>query len=149
MPATVVSVRLDPEDVNKLKQLARRAGRTPSEVGADLLSESIRRSDFAFIEFRDSAAGRQAYIQGTRLWVWQAITVLRAHGGDAAKAAAHLRWPEAKMHAAVAYAKAFPSEIEEAIKESEAVDFEKLSRLLPGIQRFEDVPLKGPLKGRK
>ena len=51
---TVVSLRLDPSEAEKLKQLARRAGRTPSELGADLLGESIRRSDFAFIEFRDS-----------------------------------------------------------------------------------------------
>ena len=138
---TVVSVRLDPDEVERLKQLARRAGRTPSEIGADLLSESIRRSDFAFIEFRDSASGRQAYIQGTRLAVWQAITVLRTYDGNVAKAAAHLKWPEAKMHAAIAYTKAFPSEIEEAIKENESVDFEQLSRLLPGIQRFEDLGL--------
>jgi len=142
MPATtVVSLRLDPNEVEKLKQLARRVGRTPSEVGADLLSESIRRADFAFIEFLDSACGRQAYIQGTRLAVWQAITVLRSHDGNVVKAAAHLKWPEAKMHAAVAYTKAFPTEIDQAIKENETVDFETLSRLLPGIQRFEDLGL--------
>ena len=142
-PSTVVSLRLDPREAEKLKQLARRKGRTPSEVGADLLSESIRRSDFAFIEFRDSACGRQAYIQGTRLAVWQAVTVLRAHGSDVAKAAAHLKWPEAKMHAAVAYTKAFPNEVEEAIRENEAVDFETLSRLLPGILRLEDLGASG------
>lgn len=137
-PSTVVSLRLDPREAEKLKQLARRTGRTPSEVGADLLSESIRRSDFAFIEFHDSACGRQAYIQGTRLAIWQAITVLRAHDNDVVKAAAHLKWPEAKMHAAVAYTKAFPSEVEDAIRENDAVDFEVLSRLLPGIQRFDE-----------
>jgi hypothetical protein len=138
---TVVSLRLDPHEAEKLKQLARRSGRTPSELGADLLSESIRRADFAFIEFRDSASGRQAYIQGTRLAVWQAIAVLRSHDGVVAKAAAHLKWPEAKMHAAVAYTKAFPKEVEDAIRENEAVDFETLSRLLPGIQRFADLDL--------
>jgi len=138
---TVVSVRLDPNEVEKLKQLARRVGRTPSELGADLLSESIRRSDFAFIDFRDSASGRQAYIQGTRLAVWQAITVLRSYEGNVAKAAAHLRWPEAKMHAAIAYTKAFPGEIEEAILENESVDFDQLSRLLPGIKRFDNLEL--------
>lgn len=136
---TVISLRIDPSEAAKLKQLARRTGRTPSEVGADFLSESIRRSDFAFIEFRDSACGRQAYIQGTRLAVWQAITVFRTYDGDVVKAAAHLKWPEAKMHAAVAYTKAFTSEIEDAIKENDSVNFETLSRLLPGIQRFEDL----------
>jgi uncharacterized protein (DUF433 family) len=146
MATTVVSVRLDPNEVERLRQLARQAGRSPSELGADLLSESIRRSDFAFIEFRDSASGRQAYIQGTRLAVWQAITVLRSHGGHVAKAAAQLRWPEAKMHAAIAYTKAFPEDIEDAIHANESVDFERLSRLLPGIQRLDDLE---PPKSRR
>jgi hypothetical protein len=119
--------------------MARRLGRSASEVGAELVGESLRRADFAFIEFRDSTVGRQAYVQGTRLAVWQAITVLRSYDGDVAKAAAHLAWPEAKMRAAVAYAKAFPDEIEEAIKENAFFDLEKLSRLIPGIQRFEDI----------
>ena len=73
--------------------------------------------------------------------VWQAVTVLRSYHGNVAKAAAHLHWPEAKVHAAIAYTKAFPAEMEEAIKENEAVDFERLSQLLPGIQRFEDIDL--------
>jgi hypothetical protein len=118
--------------------MARRLGRSASEVGAELVGESLRRADFAFVEFRDSGAGRQAYIQGTRLAVWQAIAVLRSFADDVPKAAAHLRWPEAKMHAAVAYSKAFPDEIEEAIRDNASCDFEKLSRLLPGLQRFED-----------
>lgn len=143
MPATtVISLRIDPNEIERLKQLARRVGRTPSEIGADFLSESIRRADFAFIEFRDSASGRQAYIQGTRLAVWQAIMVLQSYDGSVVKAAAHLKWPETKMHAAIAYTKAFPSEIEAAIKENESVDFETLSRLLPGIQRFGDLNLR-------
>jgi uncharacterized protein (DUF433 family) len=139
MPVSiVVSLRLPPDQAKRLRQMARRLGRSASEVGAELVGESLRRADFAFIEFRDSAAGRQAYIQGTRLAVWQAVSVLRSHEGDVAKAAAHLKWPEAKMHAAVAYTKAFPDEIEEAVRDNASFDFEKLSRLLPGIQRFEE-----------
>ncbi|MCZ7640946.1 MAG: ribbon-helix-helix domain-containing protein [Verrucomicrobia bacterium] len=137
--STVVSLRLPPDQAERLRQMARRLGRSASEVGAELVGESLRRADFAFIEFRNSGAGRQAYIQGTRLAVWQAIAVLRSFEGDVpSKAAAHLQWPEAKMHAAVAYAKAFPDEIEEALQDNSSFDFEKLSRLLPGIQRFED-----------
>lgn len=140
MPATtVISLRLAPNEVERLKQIARRSGRTPSEVGAGLLSESIRSADFAFIEFRDSAVGRQAFIRGTRLAVWQVATLLRDYEGNVPNTAAHLGWPEAKVHAAVAYTKAFPTEIEAAIRENESVDFEQLSRILPGIQRFGDL----------
>lgn len=141
MPSsTVVSLRLSADQAKRLRQMARRMGRSASEVGAQLVGESIRRADFAFVEFRDSAVGRQAYIQGTRLTVWQAISVLRSYKGNLSKAAAHLKWPEAKMHAAVAYTKAFPDEIEAAIQDNASCDFEKLSRLLPGIELFEVKP---------
>jgi uncharacterized protein (DUF433 family) len=135
----VVSLRLPPAEAKRPRQLARRTGRTASEVGAELIGESLRRADFAFIDFRDSDDGRQACIQGTRVAVWQVISLLRAYRGDVAKTAGHLRWPEAKVHAAIAYTRAFPDEIELAIRENEAVDFEKLSRLLPGIKRFPDL----------
>jgi hypothetical protein len=138
MPSsTVGSLRLSPNQAKRLRQMARRMGRSASEVGAQLVGETIRRADFAFIEFRDSEVGRQAYIQGTRLAVWQAISVLRSYTGTVSKAAAHLRWPEAKMPGAVAYTKAFPDEIEAAIQDNASFDFQKLSRLLPGIQLFE------------
>lgn len=137
--STVVSLRLPPDQAERLRRMARRLGRSASEIGAELVGEGLRRADFAFIEFRDSGAGRQAHIQGTRLAVWQAISVLRSFEGDVPKAAAHLRWPEAKMHAAAAYTKAFPDEIEEAIRDNASVDFEELSQVLPGIQRFEEV----------
>jgi uncharacterized protein (DUF433 family) len=142
----VVSLRLPPAEAKRLQQMARRMGRTASQVGAELVGESLRRADFAFIEFRDSADGRQPCIQGTRLAVWQVISLLRTYQGDVAKTAAHLRWPEAKVHAAVAYTQAFPEEIEMAIQENESVDFQTLSRLLPGIKTFPDLL---PLKPRK
>lgn len=136
--STVVSLRLPPEEAIRLRQMARRMGRTASEVGAELVAESLRRSEFAFIDFRDSAGGRQACIQGTRLAVWQVISLLKTYAGNVRKTAAHLKWPEAKVHAAIAYAKAYPDEIEEALKDQASYDFLKLSRLLPGIRRFED-----------
>ena len=45
--------------------------------------------------------------------------------------AAHLRWPEAKVRAAMHYAEAFLDEIDAAIEENEAVSFDDLKRLLP------------------
>lgn len=138
--SAVVSVRLSQDEAGRLRLLAKRMGRSASDVGAQLLAESLRQADFAFIEFRDSPVGRQAYVQGSRLAVWQVITLLRDYQGDVAKAAAHLRWPEAKVHAAVAYAAGYPGAIEDAIKDSESANFETLSRLLPGMQRMEAKP---------
>jgi hypothetical protein len=45
--------------------------------------------------------------------------------------ARHLKWPEAKVQAAINYAKAYPEEIEGALSENAAIDFEALKRMLP------------------
>jgi hypothetical protein len=95
------------------------------------VEEGLRRSEFAFLDFRDSAAGRQAYIQGSTLAVWEVIFLLRQYRGKVAAVVRHLRWPEDKVRAAVHYAEAFPEEIEEALAENDAADFDVLKRMLP------------------
>src|SRR5204863_1343610 len=120
----------------RLQRKARQLGRSPSETGAILLDESLRRDEFAFIDFRDSPVGRQAYIQGSRLAVWQVVSIVRSYGRDAQKAAQHLKWPLVKVQAALSYAKAFPQEIEHAIQDSQSCDLAKLSRMLPQAQEF-------------
>jgi len=127
----VFSMRLPVESGKRLKRIANRHGWTPSDASARLVEEGLRRSEFAFLDFRDSSAGRQAYIQGSTLAVWEVILLLRSYKGNIAAVAKHLRWPEAKVRAAVHYAEAYPGEIDEAKAENDATDFEKLKRMLP------------------
>lgn len=134
--SVVVSMRLPAESGKRLRHMANRHGWTPSDTSARLVEEGLRRSEFAFIDFRDSPVGRQAYIQGSSLAVWEVMFVARDYDGDATAVARHLRWPEAKVHAAFNYAKAFPKEINEAIAENDAMDFESLKRMLPQAVRF-------------
>jgi len=47
-----------------------------------------------------------------------------------------LRWPEDKVQAAFNYAKAFPDEIDSAIADNDAVDFNSLSQMLPQAKEF-------------
>lgn len=58
--SVVVSLRLPVESGNRLRRMAKRHGWSPSDAGARLVEEGLRRAEFAFIDFRDSAAGRQA-----------------------------------------------------------------------------------------
>ena len=44
-------------------------------------------AEFALIDFRDSPVGRQAYIQGSTLAVWEVMMIVRAYKGNAKKAA--------------------------------------------------------------
>lgn len=127
----VLSMRLSVESGRRLKRIANRHGWTPSDASARLVEEGLRRSEFAFLDFRDSPVGRQAYIQGSTLAVWEVIFVLRSYSSNVAATAKHLRWPEAKVRAAVNYAEAFPEEIDEAMAENESADFETLKRMLP------------------
>jgi uncharacterized protein (DUF433 family) len=134
--STVLSMRLSIESGNRLKRMAHRHGWTPSDASARLVEEGLRRSEFAFIDFRDSAAGRQACIQGSTLAVWEILLLVRSYQGSVPAVAKHLRWPEAKVRAAVNYAEVFPEEIEEATSENDAADFKTLKRMLPQAAEF-------------
>lgn len=131
----VVSMRLPTESESRLKRMAKRHGWTTSDTSARLVEEGLRRSEFAYIDFRDSSAGRQAYIQGSSLAVWEVMFLVRSFQEDTAAAARHLQWPQAKVQAAVNYAQAFAQEIEEALEGQSAVDFEALRRMLPQTAR--------------
>jgi uncharacterized protein (DUF433 family) len=132
----VLSMRLPLESGKRLKRMANRHGWTPSDASARLVEEGLRRSEFAFIDFRDSAVGRQACIQGSTLAVWEIMLLVRGYKGSVSAVSKHLRWPEAKVQAAVNYAQAFPEEIEEALSENDAADFVTLKRMLPQAAEF-------------
>src|SRR6266481_2854599 len=135
-PSMVISMRLPAASGKRLKRMASRHGWTASDASARLVEEGLRRSEFAFMDFRDSAAGRQAYMQGSSLAVWEVMLIVQSYKGDIAAVRAHLKWPEAKVQAAVNYAKAFPEEIGEALAENDAMGFEALKRMLPQAAEF-------------
>jgi hypothetical protein len=132
----VLSMRLPVESGKRLKRMANRHGWTPSDASARLVEEGLRRSEFAFLDFRDSPAGRQAYIHGSTLAIWEVMLLLRSYKGNAKDVAKHLNWPEAKVRAAVNYAEAFPEEMSEAIAENDSTDFDSLKRMLPQAVEF-------------
>ena len=132
----VVSMRLPAESGRRLKRMAKRHGWTPSDASARLVEEGLRRQEFGFIDFRDSAVGRQAYIHGSSLAVWEVAMLLRSYADDVPAVARHLSWPEVKVQAAQNYAQAFPEEIEHALAENDATDFQSLKRMLPQAERF-------------
>ena len=76
------------------------------------LEDRLRETEFAFIEFRHSPVGRQAYMKGSRLPVWWVIHVAQASGRDAKKIAEHFRRPLAWAKAALHYYVAHPEEID-------------------------------------
>jgi len=141
--SVTISMRLPTKSGERLKRMAYQHGWTTSDTSARLVEEGLRRSEFAFIDFQDSAAGRQAYIQASSLAVWEIMLVARGYDNNAEKVAKHLQWPETKVQAAFNYAKAFPEEISIALAENDSMDLKALSRMLPQTKEF-NVSARGP-----
>jgi hypothetical protein len=134
----VVSLRLKDTQAERLARLARRSGRTPSETAALLLEEALRQDEFALVEFRDSGAGRQAYLKGSRLAIWQIVDFANAFKREVERTAARLEIAPASVRAALAYEAAYPEEIRFALDDSRK-SVEELRRLMPDIEVIESA----------
>jgi uncharacterized protein (DUF433 family) len=132
----VVSVRLKDDQYTRLQRAARALGRTPSESVVVFVEEALREREFAFIEFRETAVGRDAFIRGTRLKVWQIVSFNRDCESDVKKTADLLEIPIVQVKAALNYAAAFPDEIAAAIADNSSSIVE-LQRLLPNLEIFD------------
>ncbi|MCW3100336.1 MAG: hypothetical protein JWL77_5954 [Chthonomonadaceae bacterium] len=133
----VVSMRLPDRQMSRLQRYARTLGKTPGEVGAMLIEEQLREVEFAFIEFRASPIGRHAHMKGSRLTVWWVVHVATEYAMNAAQVAAHFQRPLAWAQAALNYYADFPEEIDLAIEDHRATDFEAIKRAFPTAQIME------------
>ncbi len=136
----VVSTRLPEETEARLQRLARRLGKTPSETGAMLIEESLRETEFAYIEFRNSPVGRQAYLKNSNLAVWQVIMLADQYQRNESKIATHLQKPTEWVRAAFYYAEAYPEEISLAIEDDVAINYTTIKRILPQTELIS-IPL--------
>lgn len=130
-------MRLPEDRAKRLSRLADRFRWSLSEAAAWLLEEKLREMEHPLIEFRDSLHGRQAYVKGSSLAVWEVAWLARHAGSDARELAAYLEWPEEKVAAALAYAEEYPEEIEAAIQDNDRLVLEHLRRRIPWLRAFE------------
>lgn len=130
-----VSLRLPDELVNRLDRFAQKLGNgtTRSRAGIILLDEVLRAQEFEGIHFRNTIIGRQAFITGTGMEVWQFIMVGRALGMDADRVADHLGYPVNYFKAALKYYNAYKDEINMAIANNDIFDEEKIRQLFPDV----------------
>jgi hypothetical protein len=132
-----LTLDLEESQIERLDRLARRIGKSQVEMGAILLEEGLREADFSGIEFRDSPVGRQAYMKGSSLAVWEVLITARGYGMEISKVAHHLARPPEWVQAAFRYYAAFKGEIDAAMAESDATDFEALKKQLPSLELVE------------
>ncbi|WP_375328153.1 transcriptional regulator [Microcystis sp. BLCC-F210] len=136
----VISTRLPDRTAERLKQLARQLGKTPSETSAILIEESLRESEFPYIEFRQSPLGRQPYLKNSSLALWEVMQIAQSYALDEQKTAAHFHRPCEWVRSALLYAEAYQSEVEKAIIQAQTLNETTLKRLLPQLETITVSP---------
>ena len=110
MSTIVQSCRLQKKDAALLTRQAKRRHLEVSTLTSLYLREKALEEEYPGIGFRDGAGGREAYVLGHRIAVWEVADVQRETGAIA-KTADHFRWPASLVRCALAYAKAFETEV--------------------------------------
>ena len=136
----VISTRLPDRTAERLKQLAREWGKTPSETSAILIEESLRESEFPYIEFRQSPLGRQPYLKNSSLALWEVIQIAQSYELDEEKTAVHFHRPLEWVRSALLYAEAYHLEVQTAIADAQTINETTLKRLLPQLETITVSP---------
>src|SRR6266446_10910364 len=83
---------------------ARAARTSKSNLVARYVIEKSLENEFPGISFRDSLSGREAYLTGHRVAVWEAVEVYE-ETKSLDKTARHFGWPRVLVKRALAYAR--------------------------------------------
>lgn len=107
------TLRILPETRAAIEEIVRRTGRDFSSVANEMLDEAVRMRRIPGIVFADGPWGRRARVAGTGIDVFEVIRTFREVGEDWERLKAAYHWlSELQVRAALAYAKAYPEEIE-------------------------------------
>jgi uncharacterized protein (DUF433 family) len=110
MATIVQSCRIEKNHAALLSRQARRRHLEVSTLASQYLTEKALEEEFPGIGFRDAAGGREAYVLGQRVAVWEVVDVHR-EAKAVSRAADHFGWPEYLVKCALAYAKEYTEEI--------------------------------------
>jgi uncharacterized protein (DUF433 family) len=110
MSTAYVSGRVPPKYERLILKQAHAAHTSKSNLVARYVIEKSLETEYPGISFRDSLSGREAYLTGHRVAVWEVVEVY-TETGSVKKAADHFRWPAILIKRALAYASSFPDEV--------------------------------------
>ena len=126
------SLRLPPETLREIEQMAKETGRDFSGVTLDLLSEAIKTRRCPGIVLAEGVSGRRARVAGTGIEVWEILANYQNLNQDfnRLKKAFHWLTPD-QLRAALAYYAAYPKEIDELIDRNRAWTSQALKKRHP------------------
>jgi uncharacterized protein (DUF433 family) len=110
-----INTRVPQRVKDDLTAVSRRRRLEESELARTLLDEALRREKHPGIVFRTTPTGREAAIEGRRLYVWQIIETVRASQGDEQQAADSLGLRPEQVRNAVDYYVEYDAEIDRLI----------------------------------
>jgi uncharacterized protein (DUF433 family) len=110
MPTRVQSCRIEESEAALLSRQAKRRHLEVSTLSSLYLKEKALEEEFPGIGFRDAAGGREAYVLGHRVAVWEVVDVHR-EAKSVSRTADHFSWPDYLVKCALAYAKQYPDEV--------------------------------------
>ncbi len=121
MGAVPKTVRMPQDVLRPIEDECRRTGRDFSTVVNERLLESNKMRRIPGIVFVDSpSGGRVARIAGTSLEVFEIVQAYRSVENSWPRLKESFHWlSDAQLRAALAYAEAYPEEIEERIRRDE------------------------------
>jgi uncharacterized protein (DUF433 family) len=110
-----INTRVPRRVKDDLAALARQRRLEESELARALLDEALRREKHPGITFRPTPAGREAAIEGRRVYVWQVVETIRASDGEIEQSADFLGLRPDQVRVAVGYYAEYKREIDRLI----------------------------------
>lgn len=129
VPSVQRSFRLSRPTLEMLDAAAERGGESRNSLVERLLGEAIRLERHPLIRFQWSAdRRRRPLIVGTRLYVHQVISTLRASGGDVDEAATYFGISPRLVRAALDYYAEFSTEVDADAAQAERIERDERTR---------------------
>lgn len=114
-----INTRIPRRMKDDLSALSKRRHVDESDLARALLDEGLRREKHPGIVFRSTPAGREAALEGRRLYVWQVIDTVRSSDGKVDDAAEYLAVRPDQIRSAVDYYAEYGPEVDQAIAENQ------------------------------
>jgi uncharacterized protein (DUF433 family) len=126
------SLRLPPETLHEIEQMAKDTGRDFSGVTLDLLDEAIKMRRCPGIVLAEGVSGRRARVAGTGIEVWEILANYQGLGENFARLKKTFHWlsPD-QLRAALGYYAAYPGEIDELIARNQVWDSQTIKKRHP------------------
>jgi uncharacterized protein (DUF433 family) len=126
------SLRLPPETMKEIEQMARETGQDFSNVTKDLLQEAIKMRRCPGILFAEGTGGRRARVAGTAIEVWEVVAAYKSMKGDFKRLQKAYHWLSGEqLKAALGYYRIYPQEIDRLIEGNEQWSEEKVRDRYP------------------